>query len=181
MAQEKQSQEVELSKADRARAQKARTAIRRAQAVSMRAAGATYSAIGDELGVGAPRAYEIVQAGLKDLASEVRGDADKLRALELRRIDTLFALAWRDLNAPQAPNRIDVKVGQFVLRLIERRCALLGLDQKQSASVELSGKVQHDHRIDRSQVEGKTAAEIASMYAQRVAAFRGNGSGGNGS
>ncbi|MGW1071568.1 hypothetical protein [Streptomyces sp. NPDC002537] len=105
------------------RAQQAATAERRAKAIGLRLAGLDFDTIADRLG------YSSRGAATKDLlrALEVRhaeqsAQAEVLRSVEVQRLDRLQAAAWA--LALQG----DMRAIDTVVRIIDRRCRLLGLD-----------------------------------------------------
>lgn len=90
------------------------------QALELRKAGASYAAIGETLGMSKTRAYELVMEGLRDLndrAAEVGAD---VKRLELERVDALLLALW--------PQRKNPRVVDSILRAMDRRARLLGLD-----------------------------------------------------
>lgn len=124
------------------------TAVRDARATQLRAEGLTFQQIADRLGYGhrdlARRAVE------RALLATVRESADELRTLELDRLDRLWAEAWAVLKADHPT----VSHGQVVrddagavvvdwrptlaaidrlLRVMDRRARLLGLDAPRTA------------------------------------------------
>src|SRR5690242_9065056 len=74
-------------------------ADRRVKAFALRRAGASYRAIGLELGVSGKTAYEDVKAVLTELAAQSLESAAEYRALELERLDALALEAARILAA----------------------------------------------------------------------------------
>lgn len=121
------------------RAKKALAAKRRVDAVNMRAAGATYPAIGKALGFSFQAAHQAVKQGLKNLAKEETMGAERLRALELRKIDSLLTGLWTDLyvkiivekdgkRTEVETTEIKPKIAKLILNCISQRRALLGLD-----------------------------------------------------
>lgn len=112
------------------KAQRAATAQRRRQAIALRLAGADLQTIADRLGY-AGRAAVCVDLGRAyDVAlAEMTRDAEELRALELARLDRLQAAVWA---AAMAGN---VRAADTALRVIDRRCRLLGLDAPQRHEV----------------------------------------------
>jgi hypothetical protein len=92
---------------------------RRRLALSLRLAGATYEAIGRQLGCSGPGALHLVTRAVRDVG---RDPAEQLLKLELDRLDRLHRTVWtRALNG-------DVEALDRVLRLMARRAKLLGLD-----------------------------------------------------
>ena len=97
-----------------------RTNLRRQQALDLRVAGATYRQIGERLGVSLPIAWKHTQAALQQAPRE---PVQELRQIELARLDRLHMAHW-----PQALGG-SVDATNQVLRIMDRRARLLGLDQ----------------------------------------------------
>lgn len=95
---------------------------RRQKALEMRKSGASYRAIGANLGVSEAQAHRDVQAALATMAELEQASADEYRTLELMRLDmALLALSPKmKFGDPQVVNAW-VKVS-------ESRRKLLGLD-----------------------------------------------------
>ena len=92
---------------------------RRAEALAMRAAGHTFDVIGERLGVTRQAAQQLVARAVAALPVE---SLDAVRQLESERLDGLLAAVW-----PSAESG-DVRAVDRVLRIMERRARLLGLD-----------------------------------------------------
>ena len=93
---------------------------RQLQALELRKAGATYQAIAEQLGYAhAKGAYKAVTSALK---LTLREPADELRELEVARLDAMLLPLWRRVQSG------DEKAVDRVLRIMERRARLLGLD-----------------------------------------------------
>jgi len=105
-------------------AQQIALAERRVKALALRKAGASYRAIGEQLGVSYQAIAEDVAYGLTALASELRIETEQLRALEAARLDDLQAALWSQVRTG------NIKAIQTVLRIMERRARLLGLDMQ---------------------------------------------------
>lgn len=75
-------------------------AQRRLRALELRAAGASYRAIGAQLRVSGKTAYEDVQAVLAELSAQTFASADEYRTMELERLDALTMEATRILRSP---------------------------------------------------------------------------------
>jgi predicted transcriptional regulator len=143
---------------------KAEIAARRARALQLRQAGATYSQIGQQLGVSESRACRIVQDGLDQA---IRESAPQVRRLELARLDQLWVEALKVLRRKHTM----VSNGQVVrlhkdgepleddgpvlnaihtlLRIQERRARLLGLDAPAQARVTVLSEDAVDAEIRR--------------------------------
>ena len=98
----------------------ARTNIRRHQALELRLAGASYRQIAERLAVSLPVAWKHTQAALKQALQE---PAQEVRQLELLRLERLHMAHW-----PQALGGSGDATDR-VLKIMDRRARLLGLDQ----------------------------------------------------
>lgn len=101
---------------------KAKAAIRQGAAVQMRIAGHTLQQIADALG------YRSVEGARKAVLAAMAAaarpeEASALRALELQRLDKLFAKSW------QAAMEGDGEQCDRCLKIMARRAKLCGLDQ----------------------------------------------------
>jgi hypothetical protein len=93
---------------------------RKRQALELRKAGLTYQEIADRLGYDGPSgAYATIRAALRALVKE---PAEELRDLEVARLDALLSGIWLEARKGNV-SKID-----RVLKIMERRATLLGLD-----------------------------------------------------
>jgi len=115
----------------KARALDAQTATRRQRALALRMSGATYEAIGTTLGIATMTAWKHVQRALTETRDQSNEQADLLREQELARLDRIQLGFWT------AAMRGNPAAADRVLRIMERRARLLGLD----APVRLAGEV----------------------------------------
>ena len=97
-------------------------AERRLQALALRREGATFSEIGEALGINRSAAHKAVSKALDELAQLSEGEVISLRALELDRLDVLQRAIWM-----QAMDGVLPAVDRL-LRIMERRAKLLGID-----------------------------------------------------
>src|SRR5260370_20708779 len=67
---------------------------REVKALELRKAGWSYPKIGRELGVSQVAAYKIVMRVLDRFGEKAKEDAEKLRAIELHRLETMHAAIW---------------------------------------------------------------------------------------
>lgn len=105
------------------KAQRAKTAQRRTQAIQLALAGLGWDAIADKLDYSSRQAaHKDVQRALAQRLAEQTEAADELRAVELMRLDRLQAAAW-----PKAVGG-DLKAIETCLKIIVERRKLLGLD-----------------------------------------------------
>lgn len=98
------------------------------RALELRRQGLNYHEIARELKISTNRAYELVQSALTRWMLE---PAEDVRLLELQRLDALLAALWDKAIAG------DLAVVDRVLRIMERRAKLLGLDQIEVVSTDL--------------------------------------------
>jgi hypothetical protein len=102
---------------------------RKLQALELRKAAVSYQQIADQLGYrSASGAFNAVKAALK---ATLREPANELRDLEVARLDAMLLVLWRRVQSG------DEKAVDRVLRIMERRARLLGLDAPRRQ--ELSG------------------------------------------
>lgn len=128
----------------------ARSAVRRKTALALRVEGLTFAAIGAKLGVSLQAAHQQVRAELATVAAERKDLAEHQLAFELEQID----LVIRGM-APKVAKG-DAKAGATLLRAMERRAKLLGLDAPDK----------HTHTVDLKKLsDADLDAEIARLSA----------------
>jgi|GEM_PF-3856280 len=99
----------------------AKASARQAKALELRISGASYRTIAQTLGYGGPSgAHKSVVAGIKKMLQE---PSETCKRLELTRLDKLLAAFWQ-----KAMNG-DELAADRVLKVMERRARLLGIDQ----------------------------------------------------
>jgi hypothetical protein len=118
-------------------------------ALELRKSGATFKMIGDHFGVTAQSAHATVMRRLRATLAE---PAAELRALELERLDHLLTAIWT------AATSGDLQAQAGVLRIMDRRAKLLGLDAPQRI----------EDVIEVSDAKASLAAKLEKM-AERLA------------
>ena len=129
---------------------------REVEALRLRQKGFSYRKIADELGVSGPTALKYVRASLERLAKENQHEAGKLLELELSRLDDLYEKSYAVLEAThymvsggQVVQHGDVdllddgpllRAVDRLIKISERRCALLGIDAPKPTDVNVSIK-----------------------------------------
>ncbi len=104
---------------------------RQVQAVKMRTAGMEFHEIADALGYKTPGgAFKAVKTALM---KTIREPAEELRTLEVLRLDDMLKELWPHRHKPQYTDRI--------LRIMERRAKLLGLDMPDNLNIDQVLKV----------------------------------------
>jgi hypothetical protein len=106
-------------------------AARADQALDLRIAGATYRQIAAQLHCSAKTAYFDVQTALGALDAVIAKKAERVRDLEVARLDRLNVALAAGIKAGN-PGAIFAAV-----KIMERRAKLLGLDAPSTAQVDL--------------------------------------------
>ena len=88
----------------------------------LRLAGLTHRQIGAQLGVAPSSAYKRIRHALNEVNDRIGEDTTDLRTLEACRLDELLNALW------DGPSAAIEKAIDRVLRIMERRAKLLGLD-----------------------------------------------------
>jgi len=88
--------------------------------LELRMAGLTYRAIAAKLGISKSGAYHAVMRALRRLNEKSAEATAEVRTLEMQRLDDLLETLWPYRHKPTYVDRI--------LRVMERRARLLGLD-----------------------------------------------------
>jgi len=104
------------------RAAKEQAAVRQLKALDLRKAGLTYQAIGDRLGISRQAAHKLVKAAVDAVKADSAESASDLIAIESQRLDHMQVALWSSAMKGD-PKSID-----RILRIMERRARLLGLD-----------------------------------------------------
>ena len=103
------------------------------QALELRRAGLGYHAIGAKLGLGKSQAHRLVTAALAEARVQVTANADDLRSEEVSRLDAMLTGLW-----PSARNGAVASIDR-VVKIMERRARLLGLDAPERKQLEGPG------------------------------------------
>ncbi len=161
------------------RAARLRGAQNALEAVKMRLGGATYQAIGDALDVSRVRATQYVKKALDDLVSEIREHADRHRALELRRIDSLIEICMDDLYETTITKRkndrgmdieeikrshvVKPKIMALILKAIDLRIELLGIRRQREAPEDGAPRTSIEEALREIDEEEVPAADFTVM------------------
>lgn len=133
----------------RPKTQPLETARRRRRVVELRQRGDTWASIAetvraeygaDALPSGWDRRYahKDFRRLLQKLREEAQEAARDVRDLELRRLDTMQRALWADATGAEG-RAADVRAVDRVLKIMDRRTKLLGLDEPQRFRVEGTG------------------------------------------
>jgi hypothetical protein len=107
---------------NRTSARTARTLHLQLQALELRRLGFGYREIAAHLEIGRTRAHQLVAAAMEDAKAQVAESVDVIKAEEISRLDGMLRGLW--------PNARKGGLGAVdrVLKIMERRAKLLGLD-----------------------------------------------------
>jgi hypothetical protein len=100
----------------------------RRKAMKLRRAGLAYEAIASRLGISTSAAFQLVAKHLAILQKRCREDADEVRALELARLDSLFAIAYRTAADTRSDPGDRLRAVAQAVAVAARRARLMGLD-----------------------------------------------------
>lgn len=106
---------------------------RELKALEMRKAGATFEQIGNALGITPQGAHRAVKRALRRIIEKSDEAAEEIRRLELERLDAMLLALW-----PQA-KRGNLGAVDRILRIMERRAKLLGLDAPKAVDITTDG------------------------------------------
>jgi hypothetical protein len=110
-----------------------RIALRRREALRLRAMGQKYAEIGEALGVSEATAWRDCTGELKRTRDETGEAAEEVRVLELERLD----IATKGVMPKVLEG--DERATDVMLRIQARRAKLLGLDSPDRQQVEVTG------------------------------------------
>jgi DNA-binding CsgD family transcriptional regulator len=113
---------------------KAVATVRGKDALALRCEGLTFDEIGARLGFTRQRAHQLVKDALAAVAAERKDLAENQLAFELAQIDSVI----RGMAAASAGG--DAKAGMTILKAMERRAKLLGLDAPTKTDVTSGGE-----------------------------------------
>ena len=125
-------------------------------ALDLRRAGQSYHTIGSSMRVSKTRAYQLVLRGLEELQTQSKEKAEGVRELELLRLDSILLAHWL--------NRSDPRSADTILRVMERRAKLLGLDAPKG------GGSEKNDRLDEVVSALRAVAEMPEPGASRLVA-----------
>jgi hypothetical protein len=145
----------------KATADKVTAAERQKQAMELRKAGASYSAIAERVGYASESgARKAVATVLARIVAEANESAGELRAMTLERLDAMILAIW------PACRRGDLGAIDRVLRIEAQRAKLLGLDAPERVDVAASVRPGEEMSADEA---------LAILRAARVAGLGGSG------
>lgn len=104
--------------------------------LKLRKMGYDAQRISDELDISLDRVNNIIKSALKKLSQDMKDAAEGIRSLELSRLDEMQAAIWNDC--------MDGKLTAIdrVLKIMERRSKLVGLDAPDQVNVKTDIKIE---------------------------------------
>ena len=149
---------------------------KRVAAVRLRASGMTYREIAAEMGQTLSYAYLLVREGLIEMRDAATEDASEARAIELERLDAMTGRLTAKLQRQQrevtAPDGVqsfvpdpDEATISALLRVMERRAKLLGLDAPQEIVGAGGGPIQVSNVAAGEEFMGRVEKMIARLEA----------------
>jgi len=147
-------------KGSKASRQVVNTTIQDAEALALRRTGLGYVEIGNRLGIPKSTAYDSVMRALADAIENRREQAESLRQLEVERLDEMLAAIYSlaiGVKADGTRTRPNPALFDRVLRLMERRARLLGLDAPAKVSI-----------IKPEDLDAMTDEELAAVAAGNI-------------
>ena len=128
------------------------TREREETAYTLRIAGWGYKEIGPYIGVSSTAAYQMVMRVLDRMETDLKGGADKVRNMELDRLDEMIKVLWPKVKAG------DQFAVDRVLKIQERRAKFAGLDAPVKLDQNINAQVEMQTYTD-----DKLEAEIRAL------------------
>lgn len=102
---------------------------RRREAIDLRRQGLTFEAIGERMGISRQSAHELVQKAMVEFRTDTAEAVEDHRRLELARLERIAEILWPAVEEGRG-DAVD-----RVLKVAQRKAALLGLDLKTPEAV----------------------------------------------
>jgi len=126
---------------------------REAEVVKLRRGGLTWDLIGERVGLTASGAYNAYERALKRVVKE---DVDAIRQVETERLDLAQSAIWGKVLQGDNPSIANL------LRIMERRARLLGLDQPTKIQAEVISYDANDIRSELARIIASANTQSAS-------------------
>lgn len=111
---------------------------RRARAVSLRVAGFSYRQIATEMGIDLHDAHDLVRRELEDTTDVTRHQIREERQIEFTRLEKIINRCWTKAFPADLKVATDYDAIRTILRAMERKAKLLGLEAPQKHQVDLA-------------------------------------------
>lgn len=107
---------------------------RETKAFELRKGGATYAQIATALGVTRQGAHKMIKRTMAELSALAEEDAEEVRRMEIERLDAMLLGLW------EKARRGHEGAVDRVLRIMQRRSDMLGLDAPKRSAHQLTGE-----------------------------------------
>lgn len=136
---------------------KIRNLERMGQVLELRKAGASLQQIADKLDIGSKqRVHQIVMGALRELNEKCMEGAAEIKRLELERLDGIMLSLYAQ--------RANPRVADSILRTMERRAKLLGLDAPSLIATTAPDGSTLPHTLDLSLLSFEQLEQLESIY-----------------
>ena len=122
-----------MSSGNTTSAAKARKLGNQIKALELRRMGRGYVDIASTIGISKSQAHRLVKQGLADARAQVEANANELKVEEISRLDAMLGGLWAGARSG------NVAAVDRVLKIMERRAKLLGLDAPVRTSIQGGG------------------------------------------
>lgn len=148
-----------------------KAAERLAKALNLRRAGASYEQIARECGWASKgTAHRAITAAMAKQATETAESAEAMRAMEGERLDALQMQMWKLAMAKETDDATRMAAVDRLVRIMERRARLYGLDLPVDLRVRLEeGQLDFLEDAVRALLDGIQAALASAGLEQAVA------------
>lgn len=103
--------------------------------IDLRIKGHSYPVIAKESKISTSRAYQIVQEYIKEHREKHADKIDHMIEIDTQRIDKLMSQLWKKWEEEG-----EIAAAGMILKAMERRAKMLGLDSQEKSSVEIQMK-----------------------------------------
>jgi hypothetical protein len=122
-----------MSSGNTTSAAKARKLGNQIKALELRRMGRGYVDIASTIGISKSQAHRLVKQGLADARAQVEANANELKVEEISRLDAMLGGLWAGARSG------NVAAVDRVLKIMERRAKLLGLDAPVRTAIQGGG------------------------------------------
>lgn len=140
----------------------AKRAVDQERVFELRLAGASFRQIAKEVGCSHQRCFDLYRAELEERAERIRDLSDQYVSEQVSQLDKLILAHWSQRGNPQN--------AQIILRCLDAKRKLLGLDVQRVVHEGTVDVVHEDAEARRRRILEETADEIASMTPEQLAA-----------
>jgi len=134
---------------------------RREIALALRLQGYTYHEIGKRLKISHVSAWQHVKSAMEEHRKALAEDVEQVRDMEVNRLDGMLEKLY--------PRRKDPRTADTILRLMDRRSKLLGLDVPNKVDVNVTGleKLSDEELVKKAEAVFRRSARKSAEEAER--------------